>query len=125
MPDWNETLDDRILRILKDAKECLTATAIKDKLQNEWGGGEAISVKQVTGHLSKLSQVRQDGDKYCLCSEHESLFQDQRNAWAAWRNMKGSDNVDPKELQRRQDNASDASTRLRQHLNSCAKCRKA
>jgi hypothetical protein len=54
------------------------------------------------------------------CAVHEQLLSDERAAWAAWKALEGS--KDDKELKRRCDNASDASTRLRLHLSTCAEC---
>jgi len=45
-----------------------------------------------------------------LCTLHERLLQDERNAWAAFHNLKDSDSSDEKELERRYRNACNAST---------------
>jgi len=55
------------------------------------------------------------------CAEQQRLLSDEINAWAAYNALKGS--TDEKELTRRSDNASDASTRLRQHISACPLCR--
>ena len=123
MPSLDETHDDKILRILSNAKECLTVKDILKTLHDEQGGGVSYTAEYVESRLSKLPNVRPNGDKYCYCSVHRQLLQDENDAWAAWRSQKDNPNADPKEIQRLHDNASDASTRLRQHLNSCPKCK--
>jgi len=57
-----------------------------------------------------------------LCTLHERLLQDERNAWAAFHNLKNSDSSDEEELKRRYRNACDASTSLRVHLRNCPEC---
>jgi hypothetical protein len=123
MPSLDETHDDKILRILSNAKECLTVKDIIKTLHDEQGGGVSYTPAFVESRLSKLMNVRANGDKYCYCSGHQQLLQEERNAWSAWRSQKDLANAAPKDIQRLHDNASDASTRLRQHLNSCPKCK--
>jgi hypothetical protein len=58
------------------------------------------------------------------CAEHQQLLNDEANGWAAYNELKSSkDQKDEKELLRRSDNASDASTKLRLHLATCPKCK--
>jgi phage FluMu protein Com len=58
-----------------------------------------------------------------LCTLHERLLQDERNAWAAFHVLKDSRSSDETELNRRHRNACDASTSLRLHLANCPECK--
>jgi hypothetical protein len=57
------------------------------------------------------------------CAEHQRLLDDEVDSHAAYKTLKDSGSKDQKELVRRSDNASDASTRLRQHISMCSTCR--
>ena len=69
MPSLDESHDERILRILRDAKEGLTAKEVIHRLHNELGGGDSYNLTYVEARLCQLSEVHKDGDKYCLRSE--------------------------------------------------------
>jgi hypothetical protein len=56
------------------------------------------------------------------CAVHQKLLNDERDSHAAYKSLKDSGSKDQKELIRRSDNASDASTRLRQHISTCPEC---
>lgn len=56
------------------------------------------------------------------CTEHQRSFREESDAWAAWRNLRDSGNRDERELGRLQDNAADASTRVRLHWANCTEC---
>jgi hypothetical protein len=57
------------------------------------------------------------------CAEQKKLLTEENDSWAAFHSMKDSGSKDEKELARRYRNASDASTRLRQHIATCKICR--
>ena len=68
MPALDESNDERILRILRDAQKCLTAQEVTDEMHKELGSGGIYIVSWVEARLSQLAQVQKDGDKYCFQS---------------------------------------------------------
>jgi len=58
------------------------------------------------------------------CTVREQLLLDERDSHAAYKALADSKSSDQKELQRRSDNAADASTRLRLHLSTCPECQR-
>jgi hypothetical protein len=67
MRSLNESHGEAILRILHEAKRCMTAGEIAAKLNAEgqdFGWGEAL----VDAEVSKLPQVYKSSGKYCLKS---------------------------------------------------------
>jgi repressor of nif and glnA expression len=71
MPALDESHDERILRILRDAKKCLTAQEVTDEIHKELGSDGIYIVSWVGERLSQLANsktVQKDGDKYCYQS---------------------------------------------------------
>ena len=67
MPSLDESHDERIQRILREAKECLTAIQVADILNSEWGGGVSFSESFVKARLAQLGEVCEGGgDRYRL-----------------------------------------------------------
>jgi hypothetical protein len=67
MPRLDESHDERILRILRDANECLTAKQVTERLHRELGGGESFNQAFVAGRLAYLAEVCEPGgDAYRL-----------------------------------------------------------
>jgi len=58
-----------------------------------------------------------------LCNLHAKLLQDERNAWAAFKNLKDSGSQDEQELERRYKNACIAHESLTVHLANCSECK--
>jgi hypothetical protein len=56
MPVLDESHDERVLRILRDAKECLTAKQVTDILHGELGGG--VSFTKLLLKLVSLNSAR-------------------------------------------------------------------
>ena len=56
------------------------------------------------------------------CDDQKTLLTHERKAWSAFYSLKDSGINDEKELARRHTYASDASTRLTQHISACPKC---
>ena len=59
------------------------------------------------------------------CTELQGLLIEEKAAWAAhksWKESGGKGEAYEKELTRRSNNASDASTRLRLHFSACSEC---
>jgi hypothetical protein len=67
MPVLDESHDERVLRILRDAKECLTAKQVTDILHGELGGGVSFTEAFVKARLAQLGEVCEGGgDTYHL-----------------------------------------------------------
>lgn len=60
----DESHDERILRILRDAKECLSAEQVAEMLHSELGGGTSFTKKFVEARLAELGEVCDGGDTY-------------------------------------------------------------
>jgi hypothetical protein len=56
------------------------------------------------------------------CPEHQLLKKDELYAWTAYNYLRHSKSTDPEELLRRLHLATDASTAVRQHEDSCPNC---
>ena len=61
MPALDESNDDRILRILRDAKKCLSAKQVTEMLHSELGGGVSFTDKFVEDRLAELGEVCCEG----------------------------------------------------------------
>jgi hypothetical protein len=58
------------------------------------------------------------------CPDHERLFEDEGNAWAAWKSTQTSMNPDQKELERLFLNANAATAKVKNHADICDECKK-
>lgn len=58
------------------------------------------------------------------CAEHQRLFEDEGNAWAAWKSTQTSNNPDQRELEKLFLTANAASAKLKNHVDQCDECRR-
>jgi hypothetical protein len=59
------------------------------------------------------------------CYEYLLLLEDKNTAWATWKSLSSSSKPeDQAEIERRYKNATESSTRLSQHLDTCPECKK-
>jgi len=58
------------------------------------------------------------------CADHQRLFDDEGNAWAAWKSAQTSINPDPSELEKLFLDANAATARVKNHLAACDECKK-
>jgi repressor of nif and glnA expression len=71
MASLDESHDERILRILRDAKKPLSAQEVTDEIHKQLGSGGIYNVKWVEARLSALTleaQIENDGDQYRFIS---------------------------------------------------------
>jgi hypothetical protein len=61
MPPLDESNDDRILRILRDAKKYLSAKQVTKILHDELGGGTSFTEKFVEARLAELGEACESG----------------------------------------------------------------
>jgi hypothetical protein len=58
------------------------------------------------------------------CADHQRLFDDEGNAWAAWKSAQTSRNPDQRELEKLFLNANAATGKLKSHMDNCDECKK-
>lgn len=58
------------------------------------------------------------------CADHKRLFDDEGNAWTAWKSTQTSKDPDQGELEKLFLSANAATAKLKSHMDNCDECRK-
>lgn len=58
-----------------------------------------------------------------ICDVQQDLLKEEARAWAAYKELKDSGSKDKEEMLKRADSAGLATSRLREHLFTCRKCK--
>ena len=68
MPPLDESHDDRVLRILREADKCLTPEEVTERMNADVGGTSYAErfVAHRLDDLARLDRVQKDRDRYCF-----------------------------------------------------------